>query len=804
MNRHPVTGALAVTAEGDISGSRSPQSGWAGPANWPLTKVAMAVVRNQRLADTTEIGIRSQVWNKANGICNFNSLISPGQLREYEEDGISVNSGTMSRYFTRTSAFTIQLREVDNDNENQWQSINEQFCVTGSTPTDQFNFIRIKLLTGPRKLEFRMVPKSGADIVKYSPDDAVFLRLNAKTGNTIGQTVEVNGLGSVRITVVGDYVTVNDIKRNPELITASTDASFSSTDTRVVSGCTFNQWLPTNFTSGRSQAFLGAMFGVASPGTRTGTLIFYSNGNSESGQRFTAEFTVYGIEGGDLFKSRYGRTYGWEIQNIQPVDGSTNGDWSGFSRASRYIKYQNLGAGQVFASNNGIQDVGAELNVSLRIVQEEIIPGSGERVFEEVSQIADLSHYNEIENSNSSSPEHSIQYVNESISTPVPPTYPLSIIGFAVRSSRQITSLSQFNVWLPDGVNCRRLLDNSEGPSNLLTDLIWYLFNNNNGGIGSITTDSWLERSSFESTARFLVANKFFFDGAIEQKINIRDYLTQIAPLFLCNFVVSAGQFAITPALPYDDASGAINPTAIDIAAVFSEGNIVEGSYSLDYLDRAEREKFKAVVNFRVNPRNQSPVTGSVLVREIAEEAVEYPTETFDLSAFCTSRDHAIQVGKYLISIRNQVDHTINFKTLPTDLNLGPGQYIRVYTENMPTSSTQIAAVNVLNGDILGYEEFADGTYSVNIYLPGASQMETIDIQIKDNRLLDQALWGSLFSTFVPEGRSDIYLVEQLDLDEDGLVDIVASHFPVLNGASVIAQQVVSDDDWFITDGIEV
>ena len=45
--------------------------------------------------------------------------------------------------------------------------------------------------------------------------------------------------------------------------------------------------------------------------------------------------------------------------------------------------------------------------------------------------------------------------------------------------------------------------------------------------------------------------------------------------------------------------------------------------------------------------------------------------------------------------------------------------------------------------------------------------------------------------------------MEELTLDEDGLVDIVASHFPVVNGASVIAEKVVSDDDWFITDGIE-
>ena len=801
MFGHPDSGSLGVTDEGGDNGNRSPRSGWCGPTFWPLTKVALAVIRNQRQADTTEIGLRSQVWNQATGLCNFSSLIKPNELREYDEDGIQVSSGTMSRYFTRTSVFTIQLREVDDDNQKEWQSIDEQFCVTGSTPVDQYNFIRIKLLNGPRKLEYRFVPKSGADVAKYSPDDAVFLRLNAKTGQAIGQTMTIDNIGPVRLTIVGDRVTAAEIAQNPEMSTDNLQGGVTEIRTDVVDSCSFSNWLPTNFTSGRSQAFLCAMFGDATSGTKTGTLIFYSNGNDNSGSSFVAEITVVGEEAPDSFIDKYDRRYAWNILSTRPVEGTSDGDWEGISKAGRMIRFNNLGAGTVFAEVNGFRDVGAELNVGLRTEYEVI---ENERIFEEKSQYADLSHYSEISRSNDSGPEHVIQYVNESISTPVPPTYPLSVVGLAVRSNRQITNLSQFNCWLPDGVNCRRLLDDSEGPSNLLTDLIWYLFNNDNGGIGSISSESWLLRPSFETTARFLLQNKFFFDGAIEQKTNLRNYLTGVAPFFLCNFVIAAGQFAITPALPFDEASGAIDPTSIDIAATFSEGNIIEGSYSLDYLDRSERERFKAVVNYRINPKNQSPVTGSVLVREINDDAVFYPSESFDLTAFCTSRDHAITVGKYLIAIRNEIDHTIKFKTLPTDLNLGPGQYIRVYSENMPTDPTRIAVADVNDGRILSVDEFADGSHTVNIYRTGASQVETIEIEVLGNRVVDKTLWGSVFSTFVPEGRSDVYLVEELGLDEDGLVDIVASHFPVVDGASVIAEQVLSDDYWFISDGIDV
>jgi hypothetical protein len=44
------------------------------PAFYPLLRVAFGVVRNTRDCEVTEIGIRSQVWNRANGLCNFARL----------------------------------------------------------------------------------------------------------------------------------------------------------------------------------------------------------------------------------------------------------------------------------------------------------------------------------------------------------------------------------------------------------------------------------------------------------------------------------------------------------------------------------------------------------------------------------------------------------------------------------------------------------------------------------------------------------------------------------------------------------
>ena len=45
-----------------------------GPGYFPLMRVNFGVVRNTRPCETTEFGIKSQVWNRASGLCNFASF----------------------------------------------------------------------------------------------------------------------------------------------------------------------------------------------------------------------------------------------------------------------------------------------------------------------------------------------------------------------------------------------------------------------------------------------------------------------------------------------------------------------------------------------------------------------------------------------------------------------------------------------------------------------------------------------------------------------------------------------------------
>ena len=97
-----------------------------GPGYFPLMQVSFGIVRNTRPCNSTEFGIKSQVWNQASGLCNFGPLPKPKAMRQADKRGDSITSGTMNTYFTRTSVFTIWLRPAgknpdDPDTEYRWR-----------------------------------------------------------------------------------------------------------------------------------------------------------------------------------------------------------------------------------------------------------------------------------------------------------------------------------------------------------------------------------------------------------------------------------------------------------------------------------------------------------------------------------------------------------------------------------------------------------------------------------------------------------------------------------------------------------
>ena len=430
------------------------------------------------------------------------------------------------------------------------------------------------------------------------------------------------------------------------------------------------------------------------------------------------------------------------------------------------------------------------------------------REFEEQSQYADVTFYgNSIEKSNASSAEHSIAYVNEITSNTSIPEYDyLTLAGLSLKASRNFTSLDQIRLWLPNGIPVKRFHPDDQttpvAPSNLFCDLVFYLLTDPVAGVGKqldMTADAptLINTTDFIKTAQFLRANNLYFDGSVSKAINLRQFISSIAPFMLCNFVIADGQFSLQPALP-TTSTGTISTQPVKIKQLFTSGNILEDTYKLEYLPAEERKNFQAVMRFRVETKNQLPEEKNIAVRWNEPGSDANPLEQYDLTQFCTSQIHAELVARFLLSLRRRVTHGIQFSTTPFGIALAPGDYIRVFTESSPYSSAKNGTIDNA-GNITSATTFVDGSYTVLYYKATQDEVKQGTMTIINGKVQESALYGTLFTVKDTTVSQNIYMVEQLTLTEDNTVEITATEFPCDDsGSSLIAQDVLASSKFVV------
>ena len=424
---------------------------------------------------------------------------------------------------------------------------------------------------------------------------------------------------------------------------------------------------------------------------------------------------------------------------------------------------------------------------------------SSDQVFAGQTQYSDISHYRDfVAKSNSAQPEHEVVYVNEVQENEiVPPMNHLVLAGISLKATRNFTRLDQLRVWLGKGLQVERLHpdktaaygdSNENGPSNLFTDLVYYMMTNQRGGAGALlgmTSDDpiLIDRPGLISTSRFLETQKLFFNGPIVERTNLRQFIASVAPFFLCNFVITDGKFSLKPALPTHD-SGSFDDGPVTIKQIFTAGNILEDTLQIEYLSAEERRPFKAVVRYREERKNKLPQERTVVVRnkknkEYLDKSLELlPHESFDLTQFCTSKDHAVQVGKYFLALRRLVTHTISFSTTVDGLAIEAGSYIRVITESSPYSSANTGTVSS-TGVVTSVVDLADGMYNVDYYKGGSDDVQTDkNMRIANGTVSATEFHGAVFSVRNTTVYKNVYVIEQLTFSQEGTVDIVASEHP--------------------------
>ena len=789
-----------------------------GAAFWNICRYENASVRMIRAADTIEFGIKSTVWNKSNGLCNFNAIPRPSEMYRNDKDDINLNTPFMNRYFKRTSCFSIWVRPVaqfqtnETDESQPWVRIPEVFCVTGDSPREMYNYIRIR----PRvkgRYEFRFIPRPGSDIAINSDENADFVQLSAQAG-VLGKDFQT-AYGLFRVTTNGRFVKREQVMISSEMVTKPRQAIVEPpVDTTIPQTIENYQWGYTpGYRDWYKNAFLTELLGspFSQPVGRLGaaTLVHYkprssspdddgyikvrisATVNNQAGPKHQATFGTRNNWSGN------GSTIGFEV--VQ--DAETRGQWAVGDAFTITVP---ISGGNPY-SVTGITSVSA----AFRVTSVRIQPGStgslpepsnGERFFENATQVADCSHYDEIEKSCDSGPEHTITYVNEAVSEAngegtegIPQYDDLAMLGLSIKSSPRITNIEQPRVWVQGGIEVERLEANTRGMSNLFSDLLYYMLTNQTQGVGDVVPPDLVDRESFAKTGSFLLENKIQCNGVVETDQNIRSFATNQAAKNLCIFTIKNGVFGLQPALPVDS-SDVISTSPVQPAQIFSKGNILDGSFKLNYQNAEDLRRVGYSVRWRFTPTYELPEerTAVVYFKGTKPDVIE----DLDLTQFCDNEAQALMVARFTLATRRFTDHQIEFQTTPEIIGVEPGSYIRVMTEEIDFN---VAYSLVVNADMTfnSAGPIGDGRYSAYIYRSGATDVIEQEVTIQDQKLTDTSLAGAIISVFTTSKSDGIYQVQELTIDESGIVSVSAVVVPTKDDlSSEVAYYTVTPDEF--------
>ena len=779
---------------------------------FPVCRFKFATYRNTRPVDVTEIGLQSTVYNRASGMCNFQSLPKPSDLEKYDRDSTQVREGRLSAYFERTSCFILQCRPatVVTGKEADWETMGEQFAVTGRSPQNLFNYIRITH-EQRSQMEFRLVPKTSADIVCLGAD-AEMLQLDAANGRAKGHTYSSpKGYGTFYITAKGRYIKIRDFFDNTEL--ESGGRKGRKTTEKAVTAAVRTDFIPTSEDKGRHQAFLTEIFGRPqdySYGTVQEAWVDIDDSNAKMKIKVECWRTEW-----ETYHDWYNTRKSWKVLEYGKIK---NG--AGLGNKFNCTKTAN---GNKYAQKWGYdgEKVGYKLEATATEITTSSSGGSDARFFDKYSGVAEISHFAELQKSCDQSPEHRISYVNESVGHHDDAAieesgdagqanyFGMQMLGLSLRSNKQLSSLNQVRVWLPDGVDVERLAEGGEGPSNLFPDFAYWLLTNDKAGVGQIADPRWLDRDSFVVASKFCQANKIFFDGGLAEKRNVRQFLSEQAPFNLLQFTIANGKLAIVPALPFDSNYRITDKQAVKISHFFNLGNIIEGSYTASYTDVADRAPIRAVMVWREGQKFSQPTKDSNLIRyeatwggngsndpalEFSSNPMRAPMQTFDMSQWCSSKEQAMMIGRFLLSQRQRITHRISFQTTPFGLSVAPGDYIKLDVPEIPTRATHVGVFSS-TGAVKSDMNLPDGSYDLLVYGTQSHDVERTTVEIKSGFAVDPGVRGSVFSSLAPTTKGTVYQIEEITITEEGLIEITAAHTPTdSSDRSLIARDVLDSD----------
>jgi hypothetical protein len=754
----PVGGGTTTTATFEViragqanlwaAGTVQAAGGYNATQSSHIMQAAEAIFSTERQGRVVEVGIRSNLQVNILGLCNFKDARGYERIDDDacdKDDGKDIEdanltnfiSGQYSTFETRYSFFRVSYRIAGSNDS--YTDLSQLFGVRSTTGVAVYNYLRFEF-ADVRRWEIRMTPVSGWEV-----------RNNIATGDLEVLDPHLGNLRTVTSGSVSVSYTGEQVARSQDTFAIQ---SLSPLETEVTAVDTAGMTVGKGYQAGTYNVILDATSGSGrnAEATIVVTVPTVGGGPDPAGGSITS-FTL--TNGGSLFQ------IGNTLQIRDP------GSVPGLISSSVPIT-------QVFS-----------INVTA-VTKKDLGTGfdDGDFYADAYARLAESFIYNEI-TASTDQPEHQVVYINTITANTSTPNYEkMAIVGMNIRSSKEISTLSQFSVYVNSGINAT-----SSFPEVLLD-----LLTNDRYGTGQVLSSAQIDQASFTAASTFTYNRRYFFDGAISDKINIRSWGAQTAANYLLDLVIRNGKFALEPVASFDAPE--------TITQLFTSGNILEDSFSLSFSDDQDRIPPKVSVIWREERETSGtvgkglfPVSREVTVRE-SSTPEDAPLEKIDLSDYCTSQRHAIDRAKWECLTRRLVTHSVTFKTTPTEAELDIGSVFKLGMETISYNQPQNGAITE-DGTVTSWPEIADGTYDVLLWDGKDNAIKEASLTIASGKCTQSSAVFCLKNSI---SSVQTYKTQSLSFDEDGNIDVVATYYPTAD--SGYSQMVAEfDDSNFVIEG---
>lgn len=270
-----------------------------------------------------------------------------------------------------------------------------------------------------------------------------------------------------------------------------------------------------------------------------------------------------------------------------------------------------------------------------------------------------------------------IRYVNEGIEGDT--AYPHMGMGvLTMRAGKGVSNLGQLITYYDNGAQVTKV-DQTTGTSNLFPDLCYHLLTYYPNGTGSLT-NSQIDLTSFSAANTYTKSKNLFYDGVINERVGTHEFISEHAKFFLHRFGMNNGVYTLFPAL----IDSKTNTTSAPTNQTVTLDIISPESLRFDYATLAERGDAYVTIVWRRQNRYMPGENETVTVKPATYQGPD--RLNYDISSFCTSKEHAITVARFLLAMRKQQDKTVTFTCFKSSVDLSPGRLFK-FNLSITTSS---------------------------------------------------------------------------------------------------------------------